>query len=46
MPLVTGLEGLSPTQDDLKAFSAAFGTSASAPLFHMRAHTPEAHAAA
>ena len=46
MSAQTGLERLQPSRDDLKAFSAAFGTSASAPLFHMRAHTPEAARAA
>ena len=42
MPLVTGLEALSPTTDDLKGFAAAFGTSASGPLFRLAGHTPEA----
>mmetsp|Transcript_2980 Transcript_2980/g.8309 ORF Transcript_2980/g.8309 Transcript_2980/m.8309 type:complete len:265 (+) Transcript_2980:302-1096(+) len=31
-----------PSTDDLKAFSAAFGTSASVPLFHLAGITPEA----
>jgi len=44
VPLVTGLlEGsLSPTMDDLKALSAAFGTSGAAPMFHIAGVTPEA----
>ena len=46
VPLVTGLEALSPTADDLKGFAAAFGTSASVPLFHLAGHTPEAAGAA
>ena len=46
VPLVTGLEALSPTTDDLKGFAAAFGTSASVPLFHLAGHTPEAAEAA
>ena len=46
VPLVTGLEGLSPTADDLKGFAAAFGTSAQSPLFHLAGHTPEAAEAA
>lgn len=31
-----------PTLDDLKSFSAAFGTTASSPLFHIAGITPEA----
>jgi hypothetical protein len=42
VPVVTGLETASPTRDDLKAFSAAFGTTASTPLFHLAGVTPEA----
>lgn len=42
VPVLDGLAHAAPTRDDLKAFSAAFGTSASAPLFHLAGHTPEA----
>lgn len=42
IPLVTGLENDAPGRDDLKAFSAAFGTTSGAPLFHMAGITPEA----
>lgn len=42
IPLVTGLEDAAPSQDDLKAFSAAFGTTSGAPMFHLAGITPEA----
>lgn len=42
IPVVTGVEDLSPSNDDLKAFSAAFATISSAPMFHMAGITPEA----
>ncbi|KAL5360244.1 hypothetical protein BJX96DRAFT_165016 [Aspergillus floccosus] len=42
IPLVCGMEGLAPQMVDLKAFSAAFGTTASAAMFHIRGVTPEA----
>lgn len=42
IPLVTGLEDAAPSLDDLKAFSAAFGTTSGAPMFHMAGITPEA----
>ena len=41
-PLVVGLERASPSTDDLKAFAAAFATTASAPTFHLAGVTPEA----
>ena len=41
IPILTGLEELSPTQDDLKALCAAFGTTSGAPMIHVRGHTPE-----
>ena len=41
IPVLTGLEALSPTQDDLKALCAAFGTTSAAPMLHVRGHTPE-----
>jgi predicted aconitase/predicted aconitase with swiveling domain len=43
VPLVTGLEALRPTRDDLKALCAAFGTTSGAPMLHVAGHTPEAH---
>lgn len=42
IPLVCGLDALQPQQMDLKAFSAAFGTTASAAMFHIEGVTPEA----
>lgn len=42
IPFVLGLEGLAPTLDNLKAFSAAFATTSSAPMFHIGGITPEA----
>ncbi|CAJ1457947.1 unnamed protein product [Effrenium voratum] len=43
VPAIVGLENVAlPTRDDLKAFSAAFGTSSSAAMFHMVGVTPEA----
>ncbi|KAL4944112.1 hypothetical protein BDV06DRAFT_188133 [Aspergillus oleicola] len=41
IPLITGLE-TKPTISDLKAFGAAFATTASAPMFHIAGLTPEA----
>lgn len=42
IPVITGLEHLKPSNDDFKAFSAAFATSSSAPMLHMVNLTPEA----
>ena len=42
VPLLTGLESVPISRDQLKAFSAAFGTSGAAALFHINGHTPEA----
>ncbi|KOS39413.1 hypothetical protein ACN38_g9740 [Penicillium nordicum] len=42
IPVVIGVESFAPTQDDLKAFGAAFATVSSAPMFHMVGVTPEA----
>nr|WP_244510438.1 aconitase X [Microvirga guangxiensis] len=42
IPVLTGLEWASPSQDDLKAFGAAFATTSSAPMFHIAGVTPEA----
>lgn len=42
IPLVTGLEGVPSSRDDLKAMCAAFGTTSGAPMLHVAGHTPEA----
>ncbi len=42
VPVVVGLEDVDVSLDDLKAFSAAFGSTASVAMFHMLGHTPEA----
>lgn len=42
IPLLTGLQGLNPTPDDLKALCAAFGTTSGAPMLHLAGITPEA----
>lgn len=42
VPVVTGLESSGATLDDLKAFSAAVGTSGSVAMFHVAGVTPEA----
>jgi hypothetical protein len=42
IPVLTGLEPAAPSQDDLKAFGAAFATTSSAPMFHILGVTPEA----
>jgi predicted aconitase len=42
IPFIAGLDALSPTFDDHKAFSAAFATTSSVAMFHMDGHTPEA----
>lgn len=42
IPLIKGLEATAPSMDDLKAFSAAFATTSSAPMFHMTGITPDA----
>ena len=42
VPVVVGLEASAPSLDDLKAFSAAFGTSAAVALYHIAGVTPEA----
>lgn len=41
--LLTGLESVSASPDDLKALCAAFGTTSAAPMLHVRGHTPEGH---
>ena len=42
IPFITGLDHLHPTQDDLKAFGAAFATTSAAPMVHIDSITPEA----
>jgi hypothetical protein len=42
IPVVEGLAGHAPDQDDLKAFGAAFATTSAAPMFHIAGVTPEA----
>ncbi len=42
IPMIMGLESVEPSKDDLKAFSAAFGTTSSAPMFFMNGHIPNA----
>lgn len=41
IPLLTGLEATAPSNDDLKAMCAAFGTTSAAPMLHVAGHTPE-----
>ena len=41
VPMITGLEYLSPTTDDLKSLCAAFGTTSGAPMLHILGQTPE-----
>lgn len=42
IPVIVGMERLVPSNDDLKAFGAAFATTSSAPMFHIVGVTPEA----
>lgn len=42
IPVLTGLSDARPTDDDLKAFGAAFATTSAAPMFHVAGVTPEA----
>lgn len=42
IPLLTGLEAITASHDDLKAMCAAFGTTSAAPMLHVAGHTPEA----
>lgn len=42
IPLIVGLEQTKPSIADLKAFGAAFATTASASMFHIQGVTPEA----
>ena len=43
IPLLKGLAGSQPDDDDLKALCAAFGTTSGAPMLHIEGVTPEAH---
>ncbi len=45
IPLLKGLEGTAPNEDDLKALCAAFGTTSAAPMLHIAGITPEADGA-
>jgi hypothetical protein len=45
IPLLRGLAGAAPSQDDLKALCAAFGTTSAAPMLHIEGVTPEASGA-
>jgi len=42
IPLIKGLANTRPTQDDLKALCAAFGTTSAAAMLHIEGITPEA----
>ncbi|QDY70497.1 aconitase X [Qingshengfaniella alkalisoli] len=42
IPLIRGLENTSPSEDDLKALCAAYGTTSASPLLHIAGITPEA----
>src|SRR4029453_6454345 len=46
IPLLRGLGRAQPSQDDLKALCAAFGTTSAAPMLHVEGVTPEAAGAA
>ena len=43
IPLIRGLEESAPSEDDLKALCAAYGTTSAAPMLHIAGITPEAH---
>ncbi|NDW47858.1 aconitase X [Ruegeria sp. PrR005] len=45
IPLLTGLEDSAPSEDDLKALCAAFGTTSAAAMLHVAGVTPEADGA-
>ena len=42
VPLITGFEQATLSEDDLRAICAAFGTTSGAPMLHVAGHTPEA----
>lgn len=41
IPILTGFEDTAPTEDDLRAMCAAFGTTSAAPMMHIKGVTPE-----
>ncbi|TPE53406.1 DUF521 domain-containing protein [Maribrevibacterium harenarium] len=43
IPLITGVDHLAPSEDDLKGLCAAFGTTSGAPMLHVAGITPECH---
>lgn len=42
IPLIRGLEDTAPSEDDLKALCAAYGTTSASPMLHVAGVTPEA----
>ena len=42
IPVIRGLEATHPSDDDLKALCAAFGTTSASPMLHIAGITPEA----
>ncbi len=42
IPLIRGVARLAPTDDDLKALCAAYGTTSASPMLHIAGITPEA----
>ncbi|MBW6417812.1 aconitase X [Celeribacter sp. PS-C1] len=42
IPLLRGLEDTTPSEDDLKALCAAYGTTSASPMLHIAGITPEA----
>ncbi|WP_353474358.1 aconitase family protein [Salipiger sp. H15] len=42
IPLIRGLEESAPSEDDLKALCAAYGTTSASPMLHVAGITPEA----
>lgn len=42
IPVIRGVASMSPSDDDLKALCAAFGTTSAAPMLHVEGITPEA----
>ncbi|TRD15552.1 aconitase X [Palleronia caenipelagi] len=45
IPLIRGLERSAPSDDDLKALCAAYGTTSASPMLHIAGITPEANLA-
>ena len=41
VPLITGFEQATLSEDDLRSICAAFGTTSGAPMLHVAGHTPE-----